>query len=394
MTTSSERQPRRGQALVETALLLPLLLVLLVMAIDFGRVFFGWVALTNLSRIAADFAATHPDAWSTGDAADLAEYERVVLRDAAAINCQLAALPEPAFDPDPPVLGGDARVDLVCRFQPITPIVGAIVGSPLEIGASSIFPVRGGCPTCPPPPAGAGPTPTPTPAPLATPTPPPDAIICPREPNLFGLSVAGARNEWTWAGFTGTFTPTTGDDGRTVTGQTVNNAPDADGCLPHWTTMTVTFTPLPDPPDPACSGLAYVPSLLSMTVGNAKTLWTASGFTGAFLPEGLTGNLVVTSQTIGPTAAAPDACVDPASTVTVATKAKPKALKPTCKTPNFANTASTDAQATWTAGGFSTTVAFLYPELLPYTIKTQSVVGGSWVVCTTGITLGPEPPSP
>ncbi|CAN5198787.1 hypothetical protein BH23CHL9_BH23CHL9_04030 [soil metagenome] len=52
----------RGQGLVELALILPLLLLLLLGAIDFGRVFFGWVAVTNASRVGANYAATHPDA--------------------------------------------------------------------------------------------------------------------------------------------------------------------------------------------------------------------------------------------------------------------------------------------------------------------------------------------
>ena len=49
--------------MVESALVLPILALLLVMAIDFGRVFFGWVALQNAARIGADFAAQTPDAW-------------------------------------------------------------------------------------------------------------------------------------------------------------------------------------------------------------------------------------------------------------------------------------------------------------------------------------------
>ena len=46
--------------MVEFALIMPLLVLLLVMAIDFGRVFFGWVALDDrgdprqLMRFAGD----------------------------------------------------------------------------------------------------------------------------------------------------------------------------------------------------------------------------------------------------------------------------------------------------------------------------------------------------
>ena len=49
------RHPTRGQGMVEFALVLPLLVVLLVMAIDFGRVFFQWVGVTNASRIGANY---------------------------------------------------------------------------------------------------------------------------------------------------------------------------------------------------------------------------------------------------------------------------------------------------------------------------------------------------
>jgi len=57
----SASRSRRGQSLVEFALVLPLLLVLLLMAVDFGRVYFGWVTLTNASRVGANYAAAPPD---------------------------------------------------------------------------------------------------------------------------------------------------------------------------------------------------------------------------------------------------------------------------------------------------------------------------------------------
>jgi hypothetical protein len=52
---------------------------------------------------------------------------------------------------------------------------------------------------------------------------------------------------------------------------------------------------------------------------------------------------------------------------------------------------SADAQATWTAAGFTTFVGFLTPELLPYTIEYQSLVGATWEKCGTALTLGPNP---
>ena len=57
------RRTSRGQGLVEFALIVPVLMLMLLLALDFGRVFFGWVGLTNASRIGASYAAAHATAW-------------------------------------------------------------------------------------------------------------------------------------------------------------------------------------------------------------------------------------------------------------------------------------------------------------------------------------------
>ena len=49
---------RRGQTLVEFALTLPLLLLLLLGIIEFGRIFQAWVTLQNAARTAARYAVT------------------------------------------------------------------------------------------------------------------------------------------------------------------------------------------------------------------------------------------------------------------------------------------------------------------------------------------------
>ena len=55
--------------------------------------------------------------------------------------------------------------------------------------------------------------------------------------------------------------------------------------------------------------------------------------------------------------------------------------------PNFANSQSTLAQGEWTTVGFSGAVTFKNPDKSPYTIKSQSLVGGTVIACTSGITL-------
>jgi uncharacterized membrane protein len=56
------RQHSRGQALVEFALIVPVMLLLLLIAIDFGRLFFSYVAINNAAREGASFASVVPTA--------------------------------------------------------------------------------------------------------------------------------------------------------------------------------------------------------------------------------------------------------------------------------------------------------------------------------------------
>ena len=54
------RRSSRGQALVEFALVLPVLLILTMLIIQYGIIFYTSLSLTNLSREGARFAATQP----------------------------------------------------------------------------------------------------------------------------------------------------------------------------------------------------------------------------------------------------------------------------------------------------------------------------------------------
>jgi hypothetical protein len=194
------RLPARGQALVEFALILPILVLLLVMAIDLGRVFFGWVALQNAARIGADHAARHPEAWPPPgsnqlerDALDL--YVALITNDLQALNCDpdadgdgdvdLADLPVTFTNPDGTTTGnvkdeGDhAIVRLTCKFDLLTPLASVVMGGPVDMAAEAVFAINMSAtlalptplptPTPTPTPAGATPTPTPTPAPCAAP---------------------------------------------------------------------------------------------------------------------------------------------------------------------------------------------------------------------------------
>jgi hypothetical protein len=218
------REKSRGQALVEFALILPILALLMLLAVDFGRVFYGWVALNNATRIAANQAAFDPAAWiAPVNATDQASYRQKVVNDMLAINCAplgggtwtVAKIPDPVFinktgTADAHEIGDYALVEMKCNFTFLTPLVGNIMGNPMTIGAKSEFAIRGGMingvpiataipvPTPTPTPV---PTPVPTATPTPSPTPAPTAVPC-VVPQLSALKVLpNGRSAWTTAGF-------------------------------------------------------------------------------------------------------------------------------------------------------------------------------------------------
>jgi len=167
----SQNSDRRGQALVEMAIVLPLLAILLVMAVDAGRLFFGWVALQNSSRIGADYAAAHADAWDGPPNAfqqdQLVRYQVLVRNDMQALGCQDTSqfnpVPAPNFDIDGDGTsvftdGALVRVELDCDFGLLTPLAESFLGAPLTLHSKTDFAINrtyiGGLPApgVPPPP--------------------------------------------------------------------------------------------------------------------------------------------------------------------------------------------------------------------------------------------------
>lgn len=154
--TRRRREGWRGQSLVEFALVIPILMFLTLTALDFGRVYLGYINLQNMSRIAANFAANNPSAWdATPDATVQLKYRNQILGDAAATNCTLPVdgsgkpiVPTPTFT-DMNLngridLGDKAQVQIGCRFGVITPGIANIVGGTVQVAAASSFPVKSG----------------------------------------------------------------------------------------------------------------------------------------------------------------------------------------------------------------------------------------------------------
>ena len=179
MNPGFTRHRTAGQSLVEFAIFVPVLLLILLSAVDLGRVYMGWVNLTNAARIGANFAAQNPDAWQGGgDMAGQLRYRQLMAKDAQGINCTLpSTLPAPVFVDASYAVGSRVRVDLDCSFQLVTPLLSNVIGDGagnVSVRSSSTFTIRSGSPDGAPI-GGTGPTPSPSPtsAPTATPGPTP-----------------------------------------------------------------------------------------------------------------------------------------------------------------------------------------------------------------------------
>lgn len=220
------------------AIILPLLVLLLVMALDAGRLFFGWVALQNASRIGADYAASHADAWDgVPNPIDLEaqqRYDLLVRGDLQALGCQAGfVVPPPNFDPDGDGTddftdGALARVDLSCPFDLLTPLAESFLGAPVTLSGRSDFAINrtlvGGLP----PPGN-----------------PPPPVSCPageaRVPDLVGERNQDAFALWTGGGFNGAnYSPpvTNPNKNRTVLTQSLA----ADTCQPLSAAIAVTLS--------------------------------------------------------------------------------------------------------------------------------------------------------
>jgi beta-lactam-binding protein with PASTA domain len=372
----------RGQAMVEFALILPVLVLLLVLAVDFGRVFFGWVALNNVARIAANSAALNPDTWDgTGTVADKNAYRAEVLRDLQSINCApttgptwtAASIPDPVFTSitgtaNAYELGDRVTVRLTCRFTFITPIVGAILGNPLVFNVESGFAVRGGVING----VAVGSAPPPPPSCV-------DAVV----PNMVGMSVSAARGSWTTAGFTGAFSPATGagKDAETVSAQSTSPASNVGDCIPKTATVSVTSSAVTvcTAPD------KLVPNLLGMTVATARSTWTSAGFTGTFTPSpGSSDTDQVTGQNV-----VSGTCKPPSTTITVSHSAPATPPPATCSMPQLVGIKVNSAEAPWRSAGFTTGSFTAQNGNGNYTVQYQSLIGGQTYPCSSSVTVGP-----
>jgi PKD repeat protein len=407
------RRRSLGQSLVELALILPVLLLFLLNAIDYGRVYLGYVNLQQTARLAAGFAAEHASAWQIAppDPTTKDRWLKQIEADADVSNCTLLPVPDPAF-PDGYDLGDPVQVKIDCNFTLMTPVISSILGNPLLVSAEVVYPIREGAVAEVP--GGGGP--------IAVP-PNADFFATPRsgyEPLdvSFTDDSTGSPTSWLWNFGNGSnssaHTPspvtyscdasvlpgdscpftvslrvgnTSGFDTETKSAYITVKVPPLTGPIAEFEgtplsgvkPLTVNFDFIDIR---ATQGTPVVYTDFAWDFGDGSGVQSGAAMTSVSHTYANEGTYSVT-LTVTDDAAKQDSLTK-TDYVIVSHKI--------CVVPDFAGTRKNGAQSRWTAAGFTTTVQFL-PGTGNYLINYQSQLGGlSDPVpdgCDSPLTVGP-----
>lgn len=150
MTSRTVHTDPRGQAMVELALVLPLLVLLMVGVFDVGRAVFAYNTVNNAAREGGRLAIVDQyEAHVKAEAAGAATNLGIAASDVT-VSYQLA---DGSACPHVGTSGVSlcvAVVTVAYQYEAATPIIGNLIG-PLQITGESRFPVSVNCPTsdCP-----------------------------------------------------------------------------------------------------------------------------------------------------------------------------------------------------------------------------------------------------
>lgn len=180
LLTWLRRDRTRGQALVELALITPLMIVLLAAAIDLGRLFYSGITVTNAAREGALEGSYNPTSFQAGQPCN-ATTNRVMCRavNEASGSFVKVAVADVSMTCTPACmtgLGNKVHVQVVGHFSLLTPLLSVFMGGEdvtltATASAQIITPPVTGIPSTP--------MPTPSPTPTDTPTPSPSGSVDP-----------------------------------------------------------------------------------------------------------------------------------------------------------------------------------------------------------------------
>ena len=131
MSRQLESPRRRGQSLVEFALILPILLTMVGAAVDIARLYQGWITLEGATRDAAEYVATK----DTTSSAASTDAQRVVCTQTATLPGFAAPVGNPTACTSPAVT--------VTSYSISTTATGAAAGFPIAtVTVRSTLPFR------------------------------------------------------------------------------------------------------------------------------------------------------------------------------------------------------------------------------------------------------------
>lgn len=118
-----------GQAVVETALILPVILLVLFAIFEFGRIFNAELVLTNASREGARKAVVGA---SDGDIVNTIDTVASVLDTS---SLQVIITPESGSR----VSGAEVEVEVRYSVQLVTPVISSIVPNPFPLSSKTVM---------------------------------------------------------------------------------------------------------------------------------------------------------------------------------------------------------------------------------------------------------------
>ena len=124
----------RGQSLVEFALVLPVLVLLLLGLFDLGRAVIGYTTVSNAARVGARVAIVNQSEDSTCPDRTVDPTAPLTFKCAAAAQTSGLGIAPSSIPPlvvsgtACPEIGCDATVTVSYVYQPITPVIGNLLG--------------------------------------------------------------------------------------------------------------------------------------------------------------------------------------------------------------------------------------------------------------------------
>jgi hypothetical protein len=135
-----------GQALVETAIVLPILLVVLLAIFDFGRAVYAYHTVSNAARTAGREAIVNQNA-NAIEAGAIAQSVALGLTTGDVSTCYEESTsvkrvcPTDIDNCNPKAIGCLALVEVRYSFAAVTPLIGAIVG-PISVSSTTVLPIE------------------------------------------------------------------------------------------------------------------------------------------------------------------------------------------------------------------------------------------------------------